>query len=66
VLEVLLVLLFPLVVLWLGWRYTTRKLPMVGTISNWLLSVLKWLWKDRREKSKGGQMRTPRTRYYDD
>jgi hypothetical protein len=65
-LQTILILIMPFLLLWWGWCYITKKFPIVKTISQYMISILKWSWKERHIKSGGGKLREPRTMYYDD
>ncbi len=60
----ILLMLLPIAILALGWYVMYRKFPAFRFIHKMLSSLLRWLWQEKQQRSGGGKIKPPRTRYY--
>lgn len=65
--EVLLAMFLPLVLLWVGLALITgRSLApeaVMRSMISFLWRIVRWLWRDRRQKGGGGRVKRPPIRY---
>jgi len=67
--EILLVMMAPLALLWVGYSLATSRSLEPAAVMRSMLSIqwriLRWLWKERPQRSGAGRLRQPLVRYRD-
>ncbi len=65
--EAILALFLPLALLWAAFALATGRSiapnAAAKTMTTWLWKGLRWLWKERPQRSGAGRLRQPRVRY---
>ena len=65
--EALMVMILPLTLLWVGFALVTGRSLAPSAAMRSVLSLLRrtlrWLWKERPQRSGAGRLRQPRVRY---
>ena len=65
--EVLMAMVLPIALLWAGFALVTGRSLAPSDVMRSVLSLLwrslRWLWKERPQRSGAGRLRQPRVRY---